>query len=104
MAISVLNHGSGPSSSYVEDMEFCRTLKGNLDIFIFEIVSEGRNSLDPTLGCLYGKEGDHGDGAVIIVERSPAPVPRNDVWSCVVIEIVNKIFTPNEFSSVIVHF
>ena len=27
MAISVRNHGRGPSSSYVEDMEFCKTLQ-----------------------------------------------------------------------------
>ena len=37
-------------------------------------------SLDPSLGGLDGEEGDHGRGAIVVVEGFEQPLALGDLW------------------------
>ena len=50
--------------------------------------------LDPSFWSLYGEQRDHGNGTIVVVEGSPPPLPLHYVRGSVVIQVVDKIFTP----------
>ena len=92
MAISVRNHGMGPSSSNVEDMESCKTLEYKN---IFNSFSEKKENLrDPALGGLHSEEGDHGHGAVVVVEGLAVPHSHVDLRRCRVVQGEDEVLTP----------
>ena len=43
---------------------------------------------------MYGEQRDHGNGTIVVVEGSPPPLPLHYVRGSVVIQVVDKIFTP----------
>ena len=51
-------------------------------------------SLDPSLGGLDGEEGDHGRGAVIVVECFEQPLALGDLWQLLAELTKFKVFAP----------
>ena len=82
----------GPSSSNVEDMESCKTL-GNKNFFI-RSVRKKENLRDPALGGLHSEEGDHGHGAVVVVEGLAVPHSHVDLRCCRVVQGEDEVLTP----------
>ena len=92
MAISVRNHGMGPSSSNVDDIESCKTLAGK----IHEVLKlwQSKDLRNPSFWSLHSKEGDHGHGAVVVVEGLAIPHSHVDLRGCWVVQGEDEVLAP----------
>ena len=55
-----------------------------------------KNLRNPSLGCLYSKESNHGHGTIIIVEGFSGPDSFMNLGSYVVVQAEHKKFTPEK--------
>ena len=53
-----------------------------------------RNLRYPPFGGLYSKEGDHGHGAVVVVEGLPLPGPHVDLRRRAVVQGEHEVLAP----------
>ena len=68
----------------------------NTKIFLILSVRKKENLRDPALGGLHSEEGDHGHGAVVIVEGLLGPEPLVDLGRHVVVEVEHEELAPGK--------